>query len=494
MLGEYIVFFKNPNAGVPIKGVRSAQAVQKTLQKTQKILSEYAIPNDAVLSKYQYALQGFAAKLDSAQLKKLKSDPRVDHISPNKLFYLKTVSVSPFAVMLSKLSSKERAKGRNMLLSGQTIPWGVARVNGPLDGTGETAWIIDTGIDLDNNDLNVDIQNSVSFISGESPNDIIGHGTHVAGILAAKDNSIDVVGVAAGATVVAIKVCKFYYIPYPIPGCPKNSILDGVDYVENHAGQDDVVNMSLGGPADSDIDAAVKDAAQSLAYNYGVSFFIAAGNEDAHAGNYSPARLNLAFLHTISAYNQNDAFVTDFLCNPNNSKGSNYGNPPVDYSGPGENILSLAIGGGTTVKCGTSMATPHIAGLYLAYDNLNFLLAEDGVVSGDPDGEPDPILVREVDLAVTFTGPEFLDSGETGTWTAHVFNNEGTVTYAWYSQDVGSNTWDYEGNNVTMTTTFYNNNFTQEAKIKVTVTSGSETDTKYGSVYITEQCHPAHGC
>lgn len=495
--GEYIVIFKDPNEAVPVKGVRSEQSVQQTLQKTQRIISEYSITNDAVLSKYQYALQGFATKLDSVQLKKLKNDPRIDHISPNKLFKLNTVNLSPVTAVFNTLNSREKVTGRNILLSGQTIPWGVNRVNGPIDAIGETAWIIDTGIDLYNNDLNVDVQNSVSFIAGQNANDVIGHGTHVAGILAAKDNSIDVVGVAAGATVVAIKVCKYYYLPdgTRYVGCPENSILDGVDYVENHAGQNDVVNMSLGGPADPDIDAAVLDAAQSLSYQYGVSFFIAAGNSSDDAGNYSPARVDMASIYTISAYDQNDAFVTDFSCSSVLHIGSNYGNPPIEYGGPGDNILSLDIGGGTTTKCGTSMATPHIAGLHLANDGSNFIFNAEHNVSGDPDGEPDRILIKDVNLAVTFNGPEFLDSGETGTWTAHVFNNNGSVTYTWYSQDVGSNTWDYEGNNPTMSTSFINQLLgNREAKIKVTVTSGGETDTQYGNVYIMGQCPPGHGC
>lgn len=91
----------------------------------------------------------------------------------------------------------------------QVVPWGVDRVGGPgvvTTSTG-TAWVIDTGVDLDHPDLNVNAALSKSFVAGtRSPDDDNGHGTHVAGIIAAKDNTRDVVGVAPGASVVAIKV------------------------------------------------------------------------------------------------------------------------------------------------------------------------------------------------------------------------------------------------------------------------------------------------
>lgn len=468
--GEYIVVFKDQGKEIGI-----TRAARQATQTTQSMLSEYAIGQDSLLSEYQYALKGFAAKLSPGQLKKLKKDPRVDHISPNKLFFLNisnTTAVKPVAI-------HEPSAGSNVL-SNQITPWGVSRVNGPLDGTGKTAWVIDSGIDLDHPDLNVDAPNSISYISGQSPNDVIGHGTHVAGIIAAKNNSRGSVGVAAGASVVAIKVCKYYELPNgeQKPGCPKNSIIDGVDYVTNNANSNDVVNMSIGGPGDPDLDNAVANAAQSY---IGLSFFISAGNNGADASNYSPARVNVANVRTISAYDNNDHWAPF----------SNYGNPPIEYGGPGDNIPSLAIGGGTTYLSGTSMATPHIAGLFLANPSQN---TTDGAVSGDPDGNPDPILVHDTGLGVNVSGPGSLTSGEQGTWTADVYNHGGSISYQWYTQDVGSNTWVANGTNQTMNATFYNSGFTAPAEIKVEVTSTGETASKSGKVYINPQCHPVRGC
>src|SRR6185436_1765974 len=90
----------------------------------------------------------------------------------------------------------------------QEVPWGIQRVGGPAGAATATAWIIDTGIDFEHEDLNVDTARSKSFVSTENGtgDDNQGHGTHVAGTIAALDNDIDVVGVVPGTAVVAVKV------------------------------------------------------------------------------------------------------------------------------------------------------------------------------------------------------------------------------------------------------------------------------------------------
>ena len=80
----------------------------------------------------------------------------------------------------------------------QTTPWGIARVNGGSGSSSHTAWVIDTGIDLDHPDLNVDAGRSRSFVRDASPDDFHGHGSHVAGTIAAKNNAIGVIGVTPG--------------------------------------------------------------------------------------------------------------------------------------------------------------------------------------------------------------------------------------------------------------------------------------------------------
>ena len=250
----------------------------------------------------------------------------------------------------------------------QIVPSGVTRVGGPVDGTGLTAWIIDTGVDLTNEDLHVDTLRAANFAGRGSANDGNGHGTHVAGIIAAIDNTIDVVGVAAGATVVPVRVLGK-------SGVGRTSdVIAGVDYVAAAAAPGDVANMSLGGAIDAALDAAVIGAA-----NNGILFAIAAGNDGADAANYSPAHIEHPNVFTVSAINAADAFASF----------SNWGNPPVDFAAPGVNVVSLLLGGGTLSLSGTSMAAPHVAGVLLAtFGQPN----SDGCATGDPDGLADPIV------------------------------------------------------------------------------------------------------
>lgn len=247
----------------------------------------------------------------------------------------------------------------------QVIPWGVARVNGGRAGTFATAWVIDTGIQLNHPDLNVDTVRSRSFIARTNANDQNGHGTHVAGTIAAINNTIGVVGVAPGAPLVAVRVLDRR-------GSGSNSgVIAGVDYVAANGRPGDVANMSLGGGASTALDNAVNAAAAR-----GIRFAVAAGNEAQFAGNVSPARANGANVFTISSFAQGD----------NWSSFSNFGNPPVDFAEPGSAIRSTWINSGYNTISGTSMATPHFAGILLQGTPGN-----GGRVNGDPDGNPDVI-------------------------------------------------------------------------------------------------------
>ncbi|WMS86396.1 S8 family serine peptidase [Pleionea litopenaei] len=254
----------------------------------------------------------------------------------------------------------------------QTTPWSVTRVGGPANGTGYTAWVLDTGIDLEHADLNVDTSRGFSaFTKGKnaSMDDGQGHGTHVAGTIAAIDNNLDVVGVAAGATVVPVKVLDSR------GSGSISGVIAGVDHVAANASPGDCANMSLGGGANSALDDAVEAAAQSS----GAYFVLAAGNDGDHANNHSPARANGNRVFTISAVDSND----------NMPSWSNYGNPPVDYAAPGVSILSLKNGGGTTTMSGTSMASPAACAVIML---RNGNPGTDGTAGNDPDGNPDPIV------------------------------------------------------------------------------------------------------
>ena len=251
----------------------------------------------------------------------------------------------------------------------QSTPWGITRIGGSTDGTGKTAWIIDTGIDMDHPDLTVDQTRGKNFISlTAKPDDDNGHGTHCSGIVAARNNSLGVIGVAAGATVVPIKVLDRR------GSGAYSGIIAGVDYVATNGKTGDAVNMSLGGPAYQPLD----DAIIALAAK-GLKVALAAGNESQSANNVSPARVNGTNIFTISAMATGDLWATY----------SNYGNPPVDYCAPGSSIYSTYKGGGYATLSGTSMATPHVCGILLLGN-----ISTDGTVKNDPDGNADPIAHR----------------------------------------------------------------------------------------------------
>jgi len=249
----------------------------------------------------------------------------------------------------------------------RTITWNVNRV-GFGDGRGKTAWVIDTGIDSDHPDLKVDKTRSRSFINGSSIEDDNGHGTHVAGIIAAVNNDIGTLGVASGATVVALKVLE-------ANGEGKLSgVLNALSYIGTHAKAGDVVNISIGFPETSEI---LENSIRSLA-NKGIYFALAAGNESGEANSYSPARTSGPNIFTVSAVDSLNRFA----------RFSNYGNDVIDYAAPGVRILSTYMDGKYAILSGTSQAAPHVAGILLLNRGK---VNSNGSASGDPDGTPDPL-------------------------------------------------------------------------------------------------------
>lgn len=359
---QYIVVFNDKTTkGKTIDGVRQVS------QLRDAVLTDNNIAESSVVSEYNVALKGFAAKLDADQLEKLRGDERVDYIEEDRF-----VTLAPPGACSPWPSCRD--DGGDDGGSSQTTPWGITRVGGATASSG-TAWVIDTGIDLDHPDLNVDTQNSAVFVSSGpgsgSPDDGNGHGTHVAGTIAAIDNDSHVVGVAAGATVVAVKVLD------DRGSGSYSGVIDGIDYVAANASAGDVANLSLGGGTSNAVDDAVRNAADQ-----GVYFAIAAGNDSDDANNYSPARVEYNNVWTVSATDESDIFASF----------SNYSgptDPPIEYAAPGVDILSLWIDGGTDTISGTSMASPHVAGVLLVTGgNPN----SDGTASSDPDGDPDPIV------------------------------------------------------------------------------------------------------
>ena len=353
--GEYIVVFNEAtfaNKSIALeKDYKTSQELMK--QEVSNFLASKNLNNE-YNKVYTKALLGFSGKFSDEEIEVLYTNKDISGIYPNRMVILRPPWEDP-------------DPGDDPT---QQTPWGISRVNGGVDGTGLVAWILDTGIDLDHADLNVDAARGASFDPRAStPDDDNGHGSHCAGIVAAINNDIGVIGVAANATVIPVKVLNRR------GSGAYDDIIAGVEFVAANGNAGDVANMSLGGGVYDPIDQAIYNASESS----GVKFILAAGNESDDANNHSPARVNGPNIYTISASDVNDVFAYF----------SNYGNPPIDYCAPGVNIYSTYKSGGYATMSGTSMAAPHAAGVILLG---NF--TTDGVVSNDPDGNPDPMIVH----------------------------------------------------------------------------------------------------
>jgi subtilisin family serine protease len=327
---HYIVKFKEEESGI--------------LSETPVFVLNAQIPAHLTKRLYSGTSKFLHAILDQNQLERLKKNPQVESVEPDRI-----VSITSCYTELPS----------------ETTPWGVKRV-GYGNGSGKTVWVIDTGVDLDHPDLNVDVTRSKSWIKGSNPDDDHGHGTHVAGTIAAKDNLIGVIGVAANATVVALKVMD------STGRGSTSAIIAAVNHIKTFGKPGDVVNMSIGGDISQNLDNAILETAEK-----GILFAVAAGNSSMDASHSSPARAEHYNVYTVSAMNSEDSFASF----------SNF-RKVVDFCAPGVNIPSTHKNGGFAVMSGTSMATPHVAGLLLL-NGKNIL--KDGYVKNDPDGNPDPI-------------------------------------------------------------------------------------------------------
>jgi subtilisin len=340
--GQYIVVYK-PNA-VNARGI----SPQKLHDISENTLTRHAISKTALKKSFDGATGGFVAKLTRDEAAKLKTDDEVEAIEPDRIISLSTC----FTVVEPRL-----------------VTWNITRV-GYGNGIGKRAWIIDTGIDFDHPDLTIDAGKSKSFVSGiTSADDENGHGTHVAGVIGAKNNTFGVLGVASGATLVSCRV-----LDKDGKGNLSN-IIQALSYISANARAGDVVNMSVGDEEGISeiLDQQVKNTAAK-----GIYFAIAAGNESTDANKYSPGRANGTNIYTVSAIDSLDRFASF----------SNYGNDVVDYAAPGVRILSTYIGNKYAYMSGTSMAAPHMAGLLLLRGSN---ITSSGNATNDPDGAGDRI-------------------------------------------------------------------------------------------------------
>lgn len=354
--GKYIVILKNNNA-------LSSSAVR------ERVLGKNGLELSRAREILQGAINGFSGSFSEDEIQKLKADQNVAFIEPEQAIMLGKGSKMGSTVSLSSRTTTSNTTTSTSTTSTQSIPWGVARV-GYGDGTGKTVWVIDSGVQSNHPDLNVDIARSKSFISGDvSIEDGYGHGTSVAGVIGAKNNNEGVVGVAANATIVALRV--FDNTGYGT----LTRIYSAVNHVFSNAKPGDVVNMSLRVNASTMLDDLIKKTAAK-----GVYFAVASGNSYIDCVVDSPARIIAPNVYVVSNMDINSNF----------SPSSNYG-ASVTYSAPGTDVLTTGTNSGYRYASGTSFAAPHVAGILAVNGGV---VNSQGFVNNDPDGKPDPIALK----------------------------------------------------------------------------------------------------
>ncbi|KAL1917842.1 uncharacterized protein VTP21DRAFT_3676 [Calcarisporiella thermophila] len=269
--------------------------------------------------------KGFSGKFDSETLRKIRQNPAVKYVEPDGIATINDIQ--------------------------NGAPWGLARIShrkvdsttksqyvyDPKGGEGVTAYVIDTGIYTRHPEFEGRASWGKTF-APDGDSDGNGHGTHVAGTIGSKTY-----GVAKKVKLIAVKV-----LDRNGSGSWSN-VIAGVNWAADHAKANNpgksVGNMSLGGGASQSVDDAVNKAVES-----GLHMAVAAGNDNSDACRYSPARASKVI--SVAASNSSDRKASF----------SNYGRC-VHVIAPGEGIISTWNNGGTSTISGTSMASPHVAGL-----------------------------------------------------------------------------------------------------------------------------------
>ncbi len=354
--------------------------------------SELKKTGTELLYVYDYVVKGFAIKISNNKvLEQLKNNPLVAYMGQDR-------KISTFI---------------NSHIENQIIPQSVDRVDGDINLENINSnvvdadiAILDTGIDLDHNDLNV--FHEKSFIpEATNADDDHGHGTHLAGIAAARDNSLGIVGIAPGAQLWALKVLES-------SGMGEiSTLIKGLDYINQNSDQVDVAVLSLG----CECESGALNIAISNSIKAGITIVVAAGNEGKNARTFTPA--NNPEVITVSAIADSDGKCggngpsTPYGADDMLASFSNFGDA-VDISAPGVEIYSTFKSNSYTKLTGTSMAAPHVAGAAALYISLypeaspkdvkNYLLNSGtnlsdlcngnghGYFGGDRDGSHEPLL------------------------------------------------------------------------------------------------------
>lgn len=389
--GQYIVILKESAASPVVKKQKknnnreqkansNKPEREKNLKKLKDVQNKKNIKQSSVLNEYADVIVGFSAKLNDSEKKALESDSEIEGVYQD--YYLELdptpVEANPSDIgFILKDNNQDLALNNNFenQNSGpsfnavdntflkkdyssfaQYVPCGITRAGGFVNGStkGTWIWILDTGIDLDHPDLNVQTSSTYakSFVPGQSVDDGHGHGTHCAGTAAAKNNTIGVVGVSAGAKVVPVKVL-------PNSGSGQWSwLLAALNHVAIYDIPGDVINMSLGGYGYSNCEnswGALRDAIRNLG-NAGTYVVMAAGNDGGDANRNRPGCINGNRVYTVGAMTCSQTCASYSNFNTSSSV-------PVDWVAVGSGVYSTYKNGGYATMSGTSMASPTVAGI-----------------------------------------------------------------------------------------------------------------------------------
>jgi hypothetical protein len=345
--GEFIVTFANADTDVQVSYILSALQGQNLVNQDTRLravnyLKEFfscfqnLTPDDV---KY-IGEKRMVLHLDSASVKEAKKDPHFKSVTPNYMV------LKPYG-----FDFKPPMPAPPNAQPSQVVDWGVRSVVQSVRKNmvfKNTVWVIDSGIDPNHEDLNVDKTRCRSFLPNVGYDQVANedsHGTHVAGIIGAKNNNVGTVGVAPGIRIVAFKVILNGVLP------DYDAYLLALEAVLEEAAPGDVVNISIQNtPGTQDeIDDILKIGKK------GVFVALAAGNDrvDINDSKVYPALIRGTNIYCVSACDSLAQF-SDF---------SNYGQLSLAYLAPGSHIYSCLPNNSYGFADGTSMAAPHVAGL-----------------------------------------------------------------------------------------------------------------------------------